>query len=76
MNNISSLFASGQIATTTASALKRAHVMELLLNDFRMSFLGSSPAYSDPPAGGGTQFMPLDFLGNDANLYCSCHYRP
>ncbi len=74
-NNIYSLYTANNgagIATTTASALKRAHVMELLLNDFRMSFFGSSPGYGGP-GGGGPQFMPLDFLGNDPNLYCSCY---
>ncbi len=50
---------------------QRAHVMELLLNDFRMSFFGCSPAYSDV-ASATQEFRPLDFLG-DGMAYCSCY---
>jgi len=46
--------------------------MELLLNDFRMSFLGSSPAYSDNPVDAAKEFRPLDFDG-DGMAYCSCY---
>lgn len=59
---------------------KRAALMELVLNDFRMSFLGSSPEYSDPVAFSGTnpfldpdkEFRPLDFDGDGA-VKCSCY---
>ncbi len=49
-----------------------------MLNDFRMSFLGSSPGYSDviDPATGQSnpqlEFRPLDFIG-DGRAYCSCY---
>jgi len=46
--------------------------MELMLNDFRMSFLGSSPGYSDNPVDATKEFRPLDFDG-DGKAYCSCY---
>ncbi len=78
-NNIYSLVHNDLIANTddSVTSLQRGHVMSLLLNDFRMSFLGSSPDYSDgiDPATGSPnpalQFMPLDFVG-DGKTYCSC----
>jgi len=45
----------------------QANVMERVLNDFRMSFLGASPQYSE-------QFRPLDFSG-DGFVHASC-YNP
>ncbi len=56
----------------------RAAVMERVLNDFRMSFFGSSPEYSDyvdpmthmrDPS---KDFRPLDFDG-DGMAHCSCY---
>jgi hypothetical protein len=57
---------------SSVSDAQRAHVMELMLNDFRMSFLGSSPEYSDVPSNPSLEFRPLDFLG-DGMAYCSCY---
>ena len=60
---------------------KRAALMELVLNDFRMSFLGSSPEYSDPVAfpsrtlDPANEFRPLDFDG-DGYAACSCYTDP
>ncbi len=85
-NNIYSLLqltgagGSWQLANADNSVTKqqRARVMEMMLNDFRMSFLGSSADYSDgiDPATGqpnpALQFMPLDFDG-DGMAYCSCY---
>jgi hypothetical protein len=65
-------------ADNSVTKFQRAHVMELMLNDFRMSFLGSSADYSDgiDPTTGlpnpALQFMPLDFDG-DGTVYCSCY---
>lgn len=52
------------------TSAERSAVMERVLNDFRMSFLGSSPAYSDgidPDTGvpdPAREFRPLDFDGD------------
>jgi hypothetical protein len=56
--NIKSLLAAG---TVTAD---QAALMELVLNDMRMSFFGSSPQYPD--------FTPLDF-DDDGTVHCSCY---
>ncbi len=64
--------------TTSVTDAQRAHVMELMLNDFRMSFFGCSPGYSDVmnpttnQADVAKEFRPLDFLG-DGHAYCSCY---
>lgn len=61
-----------------ATSADRAAVMELLLNDFRMSFLGASPDYSDPvdpdslSAIPADEFRPLDFDGDDL-VHCSAY---
>jgi len=44
---------------------ERAKVMERMLNDFRLSFLGVSPAYRNT-------FQPLDFDG-DHHVHCSAY---
>ena len=44
-------------ADTAGISVERAKVMERLLNDFRMSFLGAGPGYSET-------FRPLDFDGD------------
>jgi hypothetical protein len=49
----------------TATPAQRAAVMELMLNDFRMSFLGAAPGYLG-------QFQPLDFDG-DGKVLCSAY---
>lgn len=46
------------------TAAERTQAMEMIINDFRMSFFGSSPGYTD--------FMPLD-LNGDAKVACSCY---
>ena len=52
-------------AVTEATSLNRSRVMELVLNDMRMSFLGSNAVdYAD--------FRPLDFNG-DGKVHCSCY---
>lgn len=58
-------------ADRSLSSIQRAHVMELMLNDFRMSFFGCNPTYSDcsDPT---KEFRPLDFVG-DGRAYCSCY---
>ncbi len=79
-NNILSLYQGGLLHTpdNTVSDLQRAHVMCLLLNDWRMSFLGSCGDYAnfiDPATGqhvAANDFMPLDFLG-EGRAYCSCY---
>lgn len=57
-NNIASLLAS---ATITAD---EAELMELVLNDMRMSFFGASPQYTD--------FQGIDF-DNDGTVHCSAY---
>jgi hypothetical protein len=77
-NNILSLMNGGSIAENTITAAQRAHVMELMLNDFRMSFLGASPGYSDVidptthQPNPNLEFRPLSFIG-DGLAYCSCY---
>lgn len=63
-NTIKSLVTKDLIKTSGVSSAERAKVMERMLNDFRMSFLGSSPKYGD--------FRPLDFDG-DTEVQCSCY---
>jgi hypothetical protein len=65
-NTIASLVAKDLISTTSGvSSAERAKVMERMLNDFRLSFFGCSPAYS-------ATFRPLDFIG-DGHVQCSCY---
>jgi hypothetical protein len=73
-NNILSLVQQDLLKNqdNSVTSIQRGHVMELLLNDFRMSFMGSSPGYSDVPADTTKEFRPLDFDG-DGNAYCSCY---
>jgi hypothetical protein len=49
---------------STDPSSERAKCMERVLNDFRVSFLGSSPRYTD--------FRPLDFDG-DGKVMCSVY---
>jgi hypothetical protein len=59
---------SNTIASLVAGSLitpKQANVMERYLNDFRMSFLGAGPGYSE-------SFRPLDFSG-DHVVHCSAY---
>jgi hypothetical protein len=75
-HTIRSLVAGKLISTAWADAIgaseservakARGKVMERMLNDYRMSFLGSSPRYPD--------FRPLDFDG-DGCVHCSCYDR-
>lgn len=51
---------------SVATSLERGKVMERILNDYRMSFFGSSPKYAD--------FRPMDFDGN-GKVTCSA-YQP
>lgn len=65
-NNIRSLVTADLLATTTPTVLtsvQRARAMEMMLNDWRMSFLGASPDYV-------ADFRPLDFDG-DTWAICS-----
>jgi len=65
-NTIRTLVDSDLIKTTPGvTSIERAKVMERMLNDFRMSFLGASPEYCD-------DFRPLDFDG-DGKVMCSCY---
>ena len=67
-NNIRTLRKKDKLASTPAgsyNSLDRSRVMELVLNDYRMSFLGSNPDYRG-------QFRPLDFNG-DGVVHCSCY---
>jgi len=57
--SIKSLFDAGTIDVPQAEA------MELVLNDWRMSFLGASPQYSEA-------FRPKDFSG-DGQVHCSAY---
>ncbi len=64
-NTIRSLVTGDLLGTTSGvSSVERGKVMERMLNDYRMSFLGSSPDYAD--------FRPLDFDG-DTHVQCSCY---
>ncbi len=66
-NTIRSLVTKKLIAlTSVATSEERAKVMERILNDYRMSFFGSSPRYAD--------FRPMDFDGND-KVTCSAYDR-
>jgi hypothetical protein len=64
-HTIRSLIASDLIRTPTVTSAARGKVMERMLNDFRLSFLGASPQYN-------ADFRPLDFDG-DGNVHCSCY---
>jgi hypothetical protein len=64
-NTIRSLVTGDLIKTASGVASsERGKVMERVLNDFRMSFFGSSPKYAD--------FRPMDFDG-DGHVTCSCY---
>lgn len=68
INNIRTLRKLDKLASTPAGtydSLNRSRVMELVLNDYRMSFFGSNPDYR-------AQFRPLDFNG-DGVVHCSCY---
>ena len=65
--NIRKLRKEDKLASAPAGnydSLNRSRVMELVLNDYRMSFFGSNPDYR-------AQFRPLDFNG-DGVVHCSC----
>ena len=65
-HNIKSLLTADLLKTASgATSADRAKVMERMLNDFRLSFLGASPKYSD-------SFRPLDFDG-DGKAMCSAY---
>jgi hypothetical protein len=49
------------------------NLMELVLNDVRMSFFGASPDYCD--LNGTARFTPFDF-SHDGNVYCSAYRDP
>ncbi|MBN8524173.1 MAG: hypothetical protein J0M02_02430 [Planctomycetes bacterium] len=63
--NIAGLVKDDKLATGTYTSKQRARCMELMLNDWRMSFLGSSPDYF-------AAFRPLDFDG-DGYALCSAY---
>jgi hypothetical protein len=54
-----------QAGTVHVSPIVRTAAMELMLNDFRLSFFGCDPAYV-------ATFRPLDFNG-DGVVTCSCY---
>jgi hypothetical protein len=62
-NNIRSLVVGDLLKIGTLTSAMRARAMELMLNDWRMSFLGASPEYA-------STFRPLDFDG-DGWAICS-----
>ncbi len=62
-NNISSLVSGDLLASGALTSVMRARAMELMLNDWRMSFLGASPDYA-------AAFRPLDVDG-DGYAICS-----
>lgn len=65
-HTIRSLVAGDLISTPAGVAsAERGKVMERMLNDFRLSFLGASPQYGD-------DFRPLDFDG-DGHVHCSAY---
>jgi hypothetical protein len=68
-NTIRTLVTNDLLKESNVSSAERAKIMELMLNDMRMSFLGSSPGYSDAAA---NEFRPLDFDG-DGHVECSCY---
>jgi hypothetical protein len=76
INSIKALVSGNLIpGSGTATSAERGKVMERMLNDFRMSFLGSSPLYRDPNNTADTNeqnFCPLDFDG-DGQVQCSCY---
>jgi hypothetical protein len=84
-NNIRSamladLLKCGSPPASGLTSKERARVMELVLNDWRMSFFGSSPGYSDCYDSHGVEqkdleFRPLDFDG-DGIVCCSCYQKP
>ncbi|HYE03979.1 MAG TPA: hypothetical protein VEL07_00550 [Planctomycetota bacterium] len=79
-NNIRSLLDQDLIANIDGSlgSDQRARVMERVLNDVRLSFLGSSPEYADGidwrsgATDAAAEFRPLDFDG-DGEVACSCY---
>jgi hypothetical protein len=64
-HTIKTLVAGDLIKTGTYTSAQRGMVMERVLNDFRLSFFGASPQYTD-------LFRPLDFDG-DGKVMCSCY---
>ncbi|MBN8525218.1 MAG: hypothetical protein J0M02_07775 [Planctomycetes bacterium] len=56
----------GFAASGVANAAEKSATMELVLNDFRLSFFGSDPAYTP-------DFRPLDFNG-DGYATCSAYH--
>jgi hypothetical protein len=64
-NNIRSLVTGDLLKTATLTSVLRARSMEMMLNDWRMSFLGASPDYA-------ATFRPLDFDG-DGYAICSAY---
>lgn len=64
-NNLKTLRAGNTLDKGAYATADRVKVMERVLNDFRMSFLGASPQYYD-------DFRPLDFDG-DGKVMCSCY---
>jgi hypothetical protein len=71
LNNIKSLVDHDLLHTSSLTSAQRGRVMELMLNDFRMSLLGCSPGYSDT-TDPNLEFRPLDFDG-DGIVHCSCY---
>lgn len=63
-HNIRSLVNASLLNTGTYTSVQRARCMEMMLNDWRMSFLGASPDYPG--------FRPLDFDG-DGQVICSAY---
>jgi hypothetical protein len=63
--NIRTLLAGDLLKTATLTSAHRARAMEMMLNDWRMSFLGASPDYF-------ASFRPLDFDG-DGYVICSAY---
>ena len=61
--NIRMLRHDDKLVSGTATSLDRSRIMELVLNDYRLSLLGSSPDYA-------ASFTPLDFNG-DGVVHCS-----
>lgn len=65
IHNIRSLLDADLLAQNGQSSLERSKVMEMVLNDFRMSFFGANPEYA-------ATFRPLDFNG-DGHVQCSAY---
>lgn len=65
-HTIKTLVAGGLIDKGTYTSAERGRLMERVLNDFRMSFFGSSPQMYD-------SFRPLDFDGDRTKVMASCY---